>query len=133
MMKHVCVAARIGEGKAPIATCMAPAALMRKVVFLTSWLACGAAAAAMTCEQLGNIAQTTEKLRNEGASLPSILAEADKLEVSDKLTKEDLGRVREVIDATFKRNYTPLEILQDCKDSQPSRWRWWSDKQKGAK
>ena len=106
---------------------------MRKIVFLTLWLTCAAAPAAVTCEQLGNIAQTTEKLRNEGTSLPSLLVDADKLEVSDKLTKQDVGRVREVIEQTFKRNSTPLEILQDCNDAQPSRWRWWGNKQKDAK
>ena len=106
---------------------------MRTIIFLTASLTCGAASAALTCEQLGNIAQTTEQLRNQGNSLPSVLAEADKLEVSDKLSKQEVGRVREVIDQTFKRTYTPLEILQECRDAQPSRWRWWNDKQKDAK
>ena len=106
---------------------------MRAILFLASWFFCVAAPAAVTCEQLGNIAQTTEQLRNQGNSLASVLAEADKLEASDKMSKRDIGRVREVIDQTFKRTYTPLEILQDCRDAQPSRWRWWRDKQGESK
>ena len=106
---------------------------MRTILFLTLWLFYAAASAAVTCEQLGNIAQTTEELRNQGNSLASVLAEADKLEASDKMSKRDIGRVREVIDQTFKRTYTPLEILQDCRDAQPSRWRWWRDKQGESK
>ena len=116
-----------------MATRIAPATTVRAMLILAAGLFSGAASAALTCEQLGNIAQTTEELRNQGSSLTFVLAEADKLEASDKLTKQDIGRVREVIDQTFKRTYTALEILQDCKDAQPSRWRWWRDKQGESK
>jgi hypothetical protein len=92
---------------------------MRAIIFMTSWLFSIAASAAVTCEQLGNIAQTTEDLRNQGYALESVLAEADKLEASDKLSKQDIGLVRKTVDQTFKRDRTPLEILQECKASRP--------------
>ena len=92
---------------------------MRAIVFMISWLACHAAFAAVTCEQLGNIAFTTEQLRNQGYSLESLLTEADTLEVSDKLSKQEIARVRDTVDQAFKRTRTPLEILQDCKEARP--------------
>ena len=91
---------------------------MRAIIFMTSCLVSVVASAAVTCEQLGNIAQTTEELRNQGYALESVLAEADKLEASDKLSKQDIGRVRKTVDQTFKRDRTPLEILQECRASQ---------------
>jgi hypothetical protein len=92
---------------------------MKHTCFIVLWALSVAASAAVTCEQLGNIAQTTEQLRNQGYALESVLAEADKLEVSDKLSKQDIGLVRKAVDQTFKRDRTPLEILQECKESRP--------------
>ena len=92
---------------------------MRVILFVISCLSCVAAWAAVTCDQLGNIAQTTEQLRNQGYSLESVLAEADTLEVSDKLNKQEIARVRDTVDQAFRRTRTPLEILQDCKEARP--------------
>jgi hypothetical protein len=79
-------------------------------------LYCAPAAATVTCDQLGNIAQATEQYRNQGESLQSLLAEADKLESSDKLSKGDMVRVRQTVQQSFDRTRTPLEIRQECKD-----------------
>ncbi len=92
---------------------------MRAIVFMISWLACHAAFAAVTCEQLGNIAFTTEQLRNQGYALETVLAEANKLESSEKFGRQDIGRVREVVEKTFSRYRTPLEIVQECRDALP--------------
>lgn len=92
---------------------------MRVIMLMISWSICGAAGAAVTCDQLGNIAQTTEQLRNQGYSLEAVLAEADTLEVSDKLSKQEIARVRDTVDQAFRRTRTPLEILQDCKEARP--------------
>ena len=90
---------------------------MRLVLAFIACLYGSAAAAAITCEQLGNIAFTTEQLRNEGYSLPTVLNEADKLETSDKLTKVEIARVREVVEQAFRLTRTPLEILKACNDT----------------
>ena len=90
---------------------------MRLTVVMIACLYSSAAAAAITCEQLGNIAFTTEQLRNEGYSLPTVLSEADKLETSDNLSKVEIGRVRDVVEQAFGRTRTPLEILQACKEA----------------
>ena len=42
---------------------------------------------------------------------------ADKLETSDKLTKVEIARVREVVEQAFSLTRTPLEILQACNDT----------------
>ena len=74
------------------------------------------ATAAVTCDQLGNIALATEQFRNEGESLQAILAEANKLESANSLTKEDMQRVRQTVQQTYDRTRTALEIRQECKD-----------------
>jgi len=79
-------------------------------------LYCAPAAAAVTCDQLGNIAFATEQYRNQGESLQAILVEADKLEAGNNLTKEDMARIRKTVQETYDRTFTPLEIRKDCKD-----------------
>ena len=77
---------------------------------------CAPAAAAVTCDQLGNIALATEQFRNQGASLPVILAEADKLEAENSFSKADMASIRQTVQQTFDRTRTALEIRQDCRD-----------------
>ena len=74
----------------------------------------------MTCEQLANIAVTAQQLRDQGYSLAAVLAEADKLEASDKLTAAELDRIKDVVEQAFKGSIrTPLDILQQCRDKLP--------------
>ena len=89
---------------------------MRLIKIMILWSYCAAAAAAVTCDQLGNIALATEQYRNQGESLPGVLAEADKLESTNNLSKEDMVRVRQTVQQTFDRTRTPLEIRIECKD-----------------
>ena len=74
------------------------------------------AAAAVTCDQLGNIALATEQYRNQGEQLQIILAEADKLETGSDLSKEDMVRIRQTVQQSYDRTRTPLEIRKECKD-----------------
>jgi hypothetical protein len=78
---------------------------------------CVPAAAAITCDQLGNLALATEQYRNQGESLSVLLAEAEKLEVTNKLTKEDMVRVKQTVQRTFDRSMTPYDVRKDCKDA----------------
>lgn len=89
---------------------------MRLIKILILWSYCAAAAAAVTCDQLGNIALATEQFRNQGESLAVVLIEADKLESSNDLSKADMVRVRQTVQQAFDRTRTPLEIRKDCKD-----------------
>ena len=91
--------------------------LVRLIVFLAFGLNCAVASAAVTCEQLTNIAVATQQLRDQGYSLAAVLAEADKIESSNKLTAAELDRIKDVIEEAFKGGIrTPLDILQQCKD-----------------
>lgn len=92
--------------------------LRRLVLLLALGYHC-AAGAALTCEQLANIAYATQQLRNQGQSLQAVLAEADKLESSGKFTAGELERIRDVVDTAFTGGRSPLEVLQECKDRLP--------------
>lgn len=92
---------------------------MRVVAFLVLGFNCAVAAAAVTCEQLADIAYATQQLRDDGHSLATVLAEADKLESSGKFTAAELDRIRDVVEKAFKRAQSPLEVLQECKDKLP--------------
>ena len=74
------------------------------------------AVAAVSCEQLADIAYATEQLRNQGHSLTVVLAEADKLELSGKFTREELDRIKDVVERAFKGIQSPLEVLQACRE-----------------
>jgi len=76
----------------------------------------GAASGVVTCEQLADIAFTTQQLRDQGHSLQAVLAEADKLESSKKFTADELDRIKDVVEMAFKSIRSPLEVLQECKD-----------------
>ena len=89
---------------------------VRLTVYIIPLLFCVPAAAALTCDQLGNIAQAVEQYRNQGESLQSLLAEADKLESGDKFSKADVARVKQTVQQAFDRTRTPLEIRMECKD-----------------
>jgi len=88
----------------------------RLITFAVFALQGVSAAAAVSCEQLADIAYATEQLRNQGHSLTTVLAEADKLELSGKLTRDELDLIKGVVDRAFKSIQSPLEVLQSCRD-----------------
>jgi len=78
------------------------------------------AGAALSCEQLANTAAYAQQMRDKGYSLAEVKAEADKLDASDKLTPEEVSRVKSVVEQGFNGSLrTPLDILQECRDKQP--------------
>jgi hypothetical protein len=89
---------------------------MRLIIYSILILQCAPAVAAISCDQLGNIALATEQYRNQGEQLQIIMAEADKLETANNLSKEDMMRVRQTVQQSYDRTRTPLEIRKDCKD-----------------
>ena len=90
---------------------------MRLIVCLVLGLNAAVASAAVTCEQLASIATTTQQLRDKGGTLAEVLAEADQLKSSKKLTEPELERVKDVVEQAYTGSIrTPLEILQECKD-----------------
>ncbi len=79
----------------------------------------GAAGAAVTCEQLADIALATQRLRDQGDSLQVVLAEADKLKASRGFSADDLGYIRGVVEMAFTSVRSPLEIFQECRNKPP--------------
>jgi hypothetical protein len=94
----------------------AESAPVRSTLYTILLLYCASSAAAVTCDQLGNIALATEQYRNQGEPLQVLLAEADKLE-SGGMTKDDMVKVRKTVQESYDRTRTPLEIRKDCKDA----------------
>ena len=77
-------------------------------------LACAAARAELTCEQLGAIAKTTVELRNQGASLTRLLADAERDETKSRLTARELDTVKQVIRLSFDGTLSPAEVVEAC-------------------
>lgn len=88
---------------------------------LSLWAQCAPAAAAVSCDQLGNIAYATEQFRNQGDSLETIMKAANDLESANNLGKDDMVRIRQTVQQVFDRTQTPLEVRKDCKDPPPKR------------
>jgi len=102
-----------------ISACCGVLSLVRLLVYLAIGLNCAVASAAVTCDQLANIAAATEQMRNQGDSLTGVLAEADKLESSNKFTAAELDRIKDVVEQVFNGSRSSLEILRECKENPP--------------
>ena len=89
---------------------------MRATVYIMLLLFCLPAAAAVTCDQLGNLALATEQYRNEGVPLQVLMAEADKLASDGQLTKDDMQRIKKTVQDSYDRTRTPVEIRKACKE-----------------
>ena len=73
-------------------------------------------AAAVTCEQLGEIAYITERLRDNGTPLSDVMADADRLEADKQFGGADLEKIRETIHAAFNRIRNTNETLLECRE-----------------
>ena len=92
---------------------------MRPIVFMILILNCAAAPAALTCEQLAGIAVTAQRLRDEGGTLASVLAEADKLKADDKFTAQEIDRIKDVAETAYgSGSRMPLDLVKECKEKQ---------------
>jgi flagellar motility protein MotE (MotC chaperone) len=72
-------------------------------------------AAAVTCEQPGEIAYITERLRDNGTPLADVMADADRLESDKKFGGADIEKIRETIHAAFNRIRNTNETLLECR------------------
>ncbi|HTD89914.1 MAG TPA: hypothetical protein VK663_04575 [Burkholderiales bacterium] len=73
------------------------------------------AGAALTCEHLVAVAQTTLTLRDQGYSLAAVLAEVERGELRQTLDAQEINLLRQVVRISFTSEYTPREILEACK------------------
>jgi hypothetical protein len=72
------------------------------------------ASADVSCEQLAQIAGLTVQLRNQGEPLASVLAEGSSMQATGKLSAADMALVKAVIEAVFRGEHSPSDILADC-------------------
>ena len=79
-------------------------------------LFCATASADVTCEQLGQLALSTERLRDQGYALPGIAGEIDKLIASSKFSPSEAAEIRKSINDAFLRTRTSNEIVLECLD-----------------
>lgn len=87
---------------------------LRVVLGVVLVIACAAARAELTCEQLGAIAKTTVELRNQGASLTRLLADAERDEMKNRLAERELEVVKRVIRLSFDGTLSPAEVVEAC-------------------
>jgi len=89
-------------------------AIGRACACLAMVFACAAARAELTCDQLGAIAKTTVELRNQGASLTRLLADAERDEMKSRLVEREIEVVKRVIRLTFDGTVSPAEVVEAC-------------------
>lgn len=88
---------------------------MRILTGVILLLAAMAARAELTCEQYGVIANETVRLRDQGASLQRVLANAERGEMK-RLTPREMALVKEVIRLSFEGTLSPSEVIEACQD-----------------
>jgi hypothetical protein len=76
----------------------------------------GAALAEVSCEQLGQIALSTEQLRDQGYALADVMMEADRLDTSGKFSATEMFAIRKAINDSFLRTRTANEIFVECRE-----------------
>jgi hypothetical protein len=77
-------------------------------------LICATASADVTCDQIGRLALSTERLRDEGYALPKVTAEIDKLVATEKFSAREVADIRKAVNDAFLRARTPNEIVLEC-------------------
>lgn len=80
-------------------------------------LACGAARAELTCEQLALVAQTTLTLRNQGASLSQVLADVERSNLKEKYAPDEINIIRQTIRLVYTSEISREDLIQGCLQS----------------
>jgi hypothetical protein len=90
---------------------------MRLLACFVIALCCIPAHAAVTCEQLAEIAAATQRLRDEGNAMATVLVEADKLAFTNKFTAAEIENIRIVVMQAFNGGGRyPYDLLQSCRE-----------------
>lgn len=87
---------------------------MRFLAIALLFLAGASAGAELTCNQLVAISQKTVNLRNDGASLSSVLADLEGPEFKERFTPVELDFIRLLIRESFMGAYSPFDVQEAC-------------------
>jgi hypothetical protein len=71
--------------------------------------------AALSCEHLVAVAQTTIALRDQGLSLSEVLADVERAELRQALDAQEINLLRQIVRISFTSEYSPREVLEACK------------------
>jgi hypothetical protein len=94
--------------------CMALIGKAAAAVLLNALVAPGFAHAALTCEQLFAVAQTTERYRDQGYTLAQVLDALKSVDRDGKLGALELEFLRRAVTATYLGHASPGEIAVEC-------------------
>lgn len=87
---------------------------MRVVLTVVLVLWCLPAAAAVSCEQLGQMALSTERLRDQGYPLAAIMTDIDRLVAGNNFSVEEIAGIRRAVNDSFLRTRTANEVVIEC-------------------
>ena len=95
------------------AICVLMLRLFTVIILLLPWTL---AQAEVTCAQLVAISQKTVSLRDQGMSLPAVLAETDTDEMKRRFTPTELDFIQLLIRESFIGSYSPYDVSEACED-----------------
>jgi hypothetical protein len=84
------------------------------LVFVFTGIFSPRADAALSCEQLVAVAQTTLSLRDQGMSLSAVLTEVESPEIRANLDAQEINLLRQVVRVSFTSEYSPREVHEAC-------------------
>lgn len=70
--------------------------------------------AALDCEQLVAVSQTTLSLRDQGMSLSAVLSEIESPEIRANLNAQEINLLRQIVRISFTSEYSPREVHEAC-------------------
>lgn len=82
------------------------------VVFFNNFIPI--AEAALSCEQLVAVSQTSLNLRDQGNSLSAVVAEVERAEVRATLNAQEINLLRQIVRVSFTSEFTPREVHEAC-------------------
>ena len=73
------------------------------------------AVAALSCEQLVAVSQTTLALRDQGHTLSEVLADVERGDIRQALDAQEINLLRQIVRVSFTSEFSPREVLEACK------------------
>ena len=87
--------------------------LLSLVIVFTGIFVPGADAA-LGCEQLVAVSQTTLSLRDQGMTLSAVLSEVESPEIRTNLNAQEINLLRQIVRISFTSEYSPREVHEAC-------------------
>jgi hypothetical protein len=92
--------------------------LIRTVIGIFLILSSGLVQAALDCDQVVAVAQTTVTLRDQGASLNAVMSEIERGDLQQKLNAQELNLLRQIVRISFTSEASVHDIFEACNAGQ---------------